>query len=144
MKLFRLILPLLLLVGTLQACDDTTVDPISRAENAIADQDYQLAQTLADSIIGGKNFTRLHTSQLCRTALIYVHLSEHREQDINMGAAALCMRRAAEISPDSVELFIRQLDVDDRAAIDMPRKLGNVTQYELIPDESTDSAAYGY
>lgn len=144
MRLFRLLIPLLLLACSLTACDDTPADPISRAENAIADKDFELAQTLADSIIGGKNFTKLQTSQLCRTALVYARLSEHREQDINMGAAALCMRRAAELSPDSVELFIRQLDVDDRAAIDMPRKLGNVTQYELIPEEPTDSAAYGY
>ena len=60
-----------------------------------------------------------------------------------MGAAALCMRRASELDTDSVELFVQQLNVDDQAAIYMPRKLGNVTQYELIPDESADSAAYG-
>ena len=53
------------------------------------------------------------------------------------------MRRASELDSDSVELFVQQLNVDDQAAIYMPRKLGNVTQYELIPDESADSAAYG-
>lgn len=142
MKILRLI-PLLLVAIILQACDRYYADPLTRAENALEHKDYELAQTIADSIISGQNFTRLGTTQLCRTALVYAKLSEQREQDANMGAEALCMRRASELDSDSVELFVQQLNVDDQAAIYMPRKLGNVTQYELIPDESADSAAYG-
>lgn len=142
MKLSRLI-SILLLAVILHACHENYADPLSRAEAAVADSDYELAQTIADSIIGGDNFTRLGTTQLCRTALVYARLSEQRERDANMGAAALCMRRASELNVDSVEIFVQQLDVDGRAAIDMPRKLGNVTQFELLPDESADSAAYG-
>lgn len=142
MKIYSII-SILLLTLLAPACSDNAADPLTRAENAISDKDYELAQSIADSIISGKNFNTLRTSDLCRTALVFARLSEQREQDINMGAAALCMRRASELNIDSVELFIQSLDVNDRAAIDMPRKLGNVTLYELIPDESSDSAAYG-
>lgn len=142
MRFIRLI-PLLILALLASSCNEDSADPITRAENAVSDKDYDLAQTIADSIIGGKNFTSLGTTQLCRTALVYARLSEHREQDANMGAAALCMRRASELNIDSVEIFVQQLEMPDQAIIDMPRKLGNVTQYELIPDEQTDSTVYG-
>lgn len=65
MKILRLI-PLLLFAIFLQACDQYYADPLTRAENALEHNDYELAQTIADSIISGQNFTRLGTTQLCR------------------------------------------------------------------------------
>lgn len=142
MKFLRLI-PLILTALLLPACADTAADPLTRAENAVADKDFELAQTIADSITYGKSFTNLSTTDLCRTALVYAKISENRDMDVNMGAAALCMRRAGELNADSVDIFVQSLSVEDQAVIYMPRKLSSPTQYELIPDESADSAAYG-
>lgn len=128
-----MLLPLLLLIA---ACSDKAADPLSRAEQALDDDEPELAQQLADSLVSGTGFNKLYTTQLCRTALLYSKLSEKREQDANMAMAALCMRAASERGADSVQIFIDGLSVDDKALIDMPRKLSGVNHYSPVPDES--------
>jgi len=100
------------------------VDTISDAEAAIAAGDYKSARAV-EQLVTDSAIVRLGPSQLCRIALIYLHLAEANKTryDDDMAVAAQCYIHALQISRDSVSNFLQRMPISELPAINTLNEL---------------------
>lgn len=109
---------------------------LDRAENAIGDGRYAIAQTLADSLVAGADFDALSANQYCRLALLLMQLGENSENEVNTAMAARCIAAASLRDSDSTASYIRNLPNEDRARLMMLSSL-NEAQHTMPIDEDS-------
>lgn len=117
----------LALTLTMAACaaSDSPADNLISARQAYADGSYDVARTICDSIAAPARIDRLSVDQMCNLSMIYIALSEKipaSEEEI-VASAARCLGRAIDRNPDSVNIFIHSLPVEEQSLVVMLKSL---------------------
>lgn len=102
-------------------------DCLAAASEAIADEDYVRAQQLCDdmlSMIGSADSIRFGEASAGRLGILYMRLSEHRNEDENIADATQCIRYAFRQSADSLTAFSVGLPLDDVRHFVLLRRIG--------------------
>lgn len=113
----------------LTACHEAepTVDELlAEATEAMADKDYGHMQTLCDHAIthmADTDTTAVDGAQAGRLAILYMILSDHRNEDENVAVAAQCLRYAYEHSADSLRTFSAGLPLDEQRHFELLRRI---------------------
>lgn len=93
------------------SCVKSNDDPVTKAEDAYANGDYEYALRQAESIVSDSAvFNSLNAIQLCRLSELYVNFSDNdeiAEIDANDASAARCLTRARALQSDSVTAFLQ-------------------------------------
>ncbi len=99
-------------------------DTIADAEAALAAGDHQSARAV-EQLVADSAITRLQPSQLCRIALIYMHLAEadKTRYDDDMAIAVRCYIHALQTNRDSVGNFLKRMPVSELPAINTLNEL---------------------
>lgn len=113
-------------------------DAISVAEQAYSDGEFDRVQAICDSIVNGDGCSRLSANDLCRTSLLYMKLSEIREQEFNTASAMTCLGAAMSKDSTAVDNFIAGRQGDDQSMLIMVRTLVGRTQLSDFKDEPVD------
>lgn len=142
------IVSIILLAALAASCTGSTSDDtIARAEAAVASGDYASARCIEPLA----SDSALTPSQLCRIALIYMHLSESDKQryDDDVTIATQCYMRALHISSDSVDNFWKSMPMSEMPAMNTLNELAcaittpvdiSETAADSIPDFYTPHA----
>lgn len=127
---------MLLVSAFLQACGSSApATALSRAEDAVADGMYGVAQSICDDLSASAEFDRLSVDELCRLSLVYVKLGENTDNaDANIIAAARSLQAAAERDADSTALFLDAVPVEDRARMAIISAINEAHNTPLLGD----------
>ncbi len=94
-------------------------DAISDAEASLASGDFKRARSVEHLISDSTSAQKLTPSELCRIALIYMHLAENNKAhfDEDVAVATECYLRAMNENADSVAAFSERMPVADLPAM---------------------------
>lgn len=95
---------------------------ILQAQELVSQGNYDAAREFCRSLTDTAQM-QLSPSQLCRTAILYVRISELDDSPREMVNATECLERATTLNPDSVTAFVEAADVDDKATISLIRNV---------------------
>lgn len=133
------IISIILFAALAASCSGSAPDDtIARAEAAVASGDYASARCIEPLA----SDTTLTPSQLCRIALIYMHMSESDKQryDDDVTVATQCYMRALHISSDSVETFWQSMPMSELPAMNTLNELAcAITSPVDISETAADS-----
>ncbi len=105
----------------------TFADRLSEANTALADGDYAIAQTLADDMLQtalGADSASIDEADAARLGILFMKLSERRNEDENVVYATQCIRRAFRLSNDSLKSFFATLPLEDTPQYVLLRRIG--------------------
>jgi len=103
---------------------DGQLDEIS---TAMAYGDYDLAQKLCDSLlemVSATDSAAVSENQAGTLGIMYMKLSEHRNEDENVADATICVRYAYRHSADSLKAFSASLPLEDQRHFVLLRRIG--------------------
>lgn len=126
----------------LASCGDGSIDrSIDAAENSLANNDYAEAMGICNRIAERDSMNDLTINQLCRLSMIYMQLSENRDEDVNVAMATRCFHLAMEHDADSAASFYNNIPVDNQHWVHFLNALNKVLDAprDFFPEESTDS-----
>ena len=137
-----LLLSFLFFALTLTSCSFDNVDQnIEAAEFSLSNNDFKDAAEICHKIASRDSLNDLTTSQLCRLSIIYMRLSENRDEDVNVAMATRCFHMAME--QDSVEAsgLYNDMPVDDQHWIHFLTEMNKIldSPRDFFSDESTDT-----
>lgn len=109
-----------LLLFMLSGCSGYNIDKnLSAAETAMANNDYAMAQKICNSIADKDSLNDLSATQLCKLSIILMELSEHNDEETNVGMATNCYHKALELHPDSALKFYQSLPSERESLVHM-------------------------
>ena len=114
------------MITLLGSCGSPTpTDAISDAEASVASGDFNRARVVQHLISDTTAMQKLTPSQLCRVALIYMHLAENQKThfDEDVAVATECYMRALYINSDSVAAFRENMPVSELPAMNTLNEL---------------------
>lgn len=126
----------------LASCGGGSVDgSLDAAENSLANNDYSEAVGICNRIARRDSLNDLTVTQLCRLSMIYMQLSENRDEDVNVAMATRCFHLAMEHDADSVASFFNNIPVENQHWVHFLNSLNKVlaAPRDFFPEESTDS-----
>lgn len=97
----------------------SAADSISDAEASVAAGDFKRARAVQHLVSDTIAIKDLTPSQLCRIALIYMHLAENQKThyDEDVAVATECYMRALSMDADSITAFRDNMPVSDLPAL---------------------------
>ena len=151
MKTFALASVLLLIASacSLSSCSGagSKGDILDQAEQAYDNGDYGHAQSLCDSIVASGRADGLSVAKLCRLSLLFMRLSEHHTDnlDINTAMAAQAFILAADRDADSTMLLLNAMPVEDQARMAIITAINEARFAPQIGDSAfVDSLIFDY
>lgn len=131
-----------LILFVLSGCSGYNVDKnLVAAETAMANSDYTMAQKICNSIADRDSLNDLSATQLCKLSIILMELSEHNDEETNVGMATNCYHKALELHADSALRFYRSLPPERESLVHMLWVLDRSESSDgLILDIPADSA----
>lgn len=113
-------------------------DNVLAAENALANKDFPGAQKICTTIVEKDSLNDLDAGQLCRMSILFMELSEHADEELNVAMATRCFHKAMETDADSAVTFFSNLTNERQQWFhilsSLNRTLG-VPQKELIESD---------
>lgn len=102
-------------------------ETLENAAEALASGNYEYAQQLCDEVAAitlGPDSAQVGEIASARLGILYMKLSEHRDEDENVAEATQCLRRAFRLSADSLKTFSLGLPLEDERHFVLLRRLG--------------------
>ncbi len=99
----------------LTSCTATQNDNLVLAEDEYAAGRYESARQLCREIADNDSTDNVTVNRLCRLAMLNAKLAEHFEDDANIASATRYMHRAMQRDSDSVAIFIKSLEIEERS-----------------------------
>lgn len=133
---------IVILAFVVSSCGGSSIDgSIEAAENSLANNDYSEATSICNRIAERDSMNDLTVNQLCRLSMIYMQLSENRDEDVNVAMATRCFHLAMEHDADSASSFYNNIPVDNQHWVHFLNALNKVLDAprDFFPEESTDS-----
>ena len=133
---------IVIMTVTLSACGESSIDrSIDAAENSLTNHDYGEAMDICNRIAERDSMNSLTVNQLCRLSMVYMQLSENRDEDVNVAMATRCFHLAVEHDADSATLFYNNIPVDNQHWVHFLNALNKVLDAprDFFPEESPDS-----
>lgn len=126
-KLFLLLTCLPLLLAAACGTAEMTVDErLSDASDAIAAKDYGYAQSVCDNLavyISAEDSVAMDERQAATLAMLFMELSDHRNEDENVAVAAQCLQYAYRVSADSLRNFSATLHLEEQRHFELLRRI---------------------
>lgn len=117
-------------VVALTGCNHTSTPPadelLAEATEALRDNDYGHMQTIcnhAADYVERNDTAAISESQAARLAILYMMLSDHRNEDENMAVATKCIQYAYSHSADSLRSFAATLPLDEQRHFELLKHL---------------------
>lgn len=126
--IYRLFI-ILAAASVLASCSQKTPDTgesLSIAREALASGDYSHAQTICDNLsaeITADDTTAINATQAADLAMLFMALSDHRNEDENVAVATLCMQYAFDHSADSLRSFAASLPLEEQRHFELLRRI---------------------
>ena len=122
LKTIFLIVPL-----SLMACGGSVADgnDLAAVEQSVEAKNYDLAQSICGAFVTDST-TSLNVGELCRLSVVYMRLSDVKDEDENTASALQCLRTALKLNADSVQSFYNNLPVDQARHIQMLMQLDSM------------------
>ena len=137
-----LLLSSLLSALILTSCSFDNVDQnIEAAEFSLSNNDYSEASEICHKIAVRDSLNDLTTSQLCRLSIIYMRLSENRDEDVNVAMATRCFHMAMEQDSLEASVLYNDMPIDDQHWIHFLAEMNKIldSPRDFFADESTDT-----
>ncbi len=116
-----------LLMAVSCGVDKGTVDErLADASEAMALKDYGYAQTVCDNLaayISAEDTVAMDERQAGALALLFMELSDHRNEDENVAVAAQCLQYAYKVSADSLRSFSAALPLEEQRHFELLRRI---------------------
>lgn len=97
-------------LGALCSCGSPSPgETVDMAYDAIDCGDYSRARELCDALALGADSASLGVEDLGRLSLVYMHLADFSDEDVNMAMAARCFNMSERISADSTAAFYQDV-----------------------------------
>ena len=125
-----LILPSIMLTvmaGCGTSAPDDVDSSLDEINSLMAFGDYDHAQKLCDNVltlITDTDSSAVTETQGGTLGIMYMKLSEQRNEDENVGNATICIRYAYRISADSLKEFAASLPFEDERHFELLRRIG--------------------
>ena len=107
--------------------DDVTVDEcLAVASDDIVGKDYGYAQRVCDNLaacISGEDSVAMDERQAGALAMLFMELSDHRNEDENVAVAAQCLQYAYKVSADSLRSFSAALPLEQQRHFELLRRI---------------------
>ena len=106
---------------------DNIDDALDNAAETLAGGSYEYAQQLCDDMAAiaiGPDSAQMGEVASARLGILYMKLSEHRNEDENVAEATQCFRRAMRLSRDSLKAFSLTVPLEDERHFVLLRRLG--------------------
>lgn len=115
-NLFKILFLAIIMSAGLGGCTpENHRDNLSEAKAAFDIKDYRRAQIICDHIAADTAGKTLSAKELCRLSLLYMDIAEACPDSsaVNVASATEILRRALDISPDSVSDFFTSLPAEE-------------------------------
>lgn len=130
----------------MQACSTSAApafsERLAEADAALADGDYERAQSLANEMLGvamTADSDAVGDIESAHLGLLFMKLSEKQHEDENVADATQCIRRAFRLSGDSLKAFFAALPLEDTPRFVLLRRIGLSIDNPMEQISETDS-----